>query len=462
MPRSLELSADGPAPVALRPDAPAPSGPTPSGPTPSGPAAGISTCDVVVRDLALDRQRAAAALPRLPAELASPSRLTTCVGFVAGGTCQGNSDSDRPVLDADGSALAYESLASDLVPDDTNVTRDVFQRRFMPVLNGAPVDFGAVQLDSQLTLGVPVVHSGFGPLADVSATVSGVNAGDFTVVAPDSCAGAVLHETDGCTVSVQFRPSGIGPRTATLEMRWRAGTTPLLVPLAGTGTRVPVPGFVFTPDPLDFGLNPVTKDSNPLVLVVTNNGDAPLHVNAVTVVGSGPTEFPNDYRITANTCTGAPVASGASCRVTVVQRALGVGVRPAELRFEDDVPPAAPRLIPVTGGGLQPTLLASPPVTQPGQVSRITGIAFPPGRPVSLTLDRMPGTTTAVADAAGGFVVPLVVFPHTDPGPRLLRASSTAAVGLPGAVTVSVAVTATTNYIVVPGTLQPPDFAVRS
>jgi hypothetical protein len=120
-------------------------------------------------------------------------------------------------------------------------------------------------------------------------------------------------------------------------LTWRGGSAPARIPLAGTGVKIPVPGLSVSPDPVDFGLRPVTQNSAPLAVTVTNTGDGPLHISAVTVAGSGPTEFPADYRITADTCTGVPVAPAGACQVTVAHRPLGVGVRPAALSFTDDV-----------------------------------------------------------------------------------------------------------------------------
>ncbi len=425
-------------------------------PAASGPPTGLSTCDIVVRDLVVDRARVAAGLPRLPAELASPSLRSDCAAFVAGGTCEGDGDSDFPVLDADGSAVAYTSRADDLVTDDTNRFSDVFLRRFTPGLTADPLDFGQVRLDQDLTLAVPVAHNGFGPLTVQTVKVGGTNADDFTAEAPDTCPDALLHETDRCLVTVRFKPGALGDRTATLLVTWRGGPAPLSVPLRGTGVKVPVAGFDVTPDPVDFGTRPVTQDSPQATVTVTNPGDGPLTVTGVAVVGGGPTTFPDDYRITGNTCAAGPVPPGGTCRVTLVQRPLGIGARPAALSF--DLAGIGTRLVPLNGAGTQPTLKANPPLAPAGRVSQVTGTAFPPGQRVTLTLDGMPTTTTVVAGPDGGFVTPLLVLPHTYAGPRQLHATVTVSAGLPTPVTVALSV----PFLVVPGTLQPPDFATRN
>ena len=46
----------------------------------------------------MDRQRAATGRPRLPAELASPSRVPACAGFRAGDTCEGRTPADNATV----------------------------------------------------------------------------------------------------------------------------------------------------------------------------------------------------------------------------------------------------------------------------------------------------------------------------------------------------------------------------
>jgi hypothetical protein len=96
-------------------------------------------------------------------------------------------------------------------------------------------------------------------------------------------------------------------------------------------------------------------------------------------------------------------------------------------------------------------------LSPPGRVSQLTGTAFPPEQNVTVTLDGMPGTTVVATDRDGNFTVGLVILPHTSAGPRQLHGTAT----LDRDVAAPVTVAATTDYLVVPGTLQPPDFSVR-
>ena len=53
------------------------------------------------------------------------SGVTTRVSVATDGS-QGDTHSSSPAISADGRYITYESQASNLVPGDTNATRDVF------------------------------------------------------------------------------------------------------------------------------------------------------------------------------------------------------------------------------------------------------------------------------------------------------------------------------------------------
>jgi hypothetical protein len=417
---------------------------------------GRSNCDVVVRDLVVDRQRESTGLPRLAAELASPSRLSNCRAFTAGATCEGGDDSGGPVLTANGSAVAYDSWAPDLVPADSNSESDVFVRRFTPTLRADPVDFGTVELGQSAIRAVPVQHVGFGPLTGGPVAIGGPNAGDFTVFPSQNCTGAILHATEQCVISVQFRPSVAGARAGELQVGPAGAPQPGKIPLAGTG-KEPPPGYRATPNPLAFGERGVLTPSAVQTVTVTNTGRGPLQLTAVTLTGTAPTGFPGDYEITGNTCLAAPVAAGGSCQVSVRHVPKAIGVRPAVLQIVEAGDPPVVHGVDLTGTGLAPAIAVKPPLAPPGQVVRVTGTNFPPGSTVRLALDGMPGQVRMDVAGDGTLSTQFLVLPHTATGRRLLRAVVIAPfpAGLAGTVQ------ATTEFLVVPGSLQPPDFTVR-
>ncbi len=71
-----------------------------------------------------------------------PGQVTALASTIGGAIDGGNNGSFNPSLSADGTALAFESLATDLVAGDTNGQRDVFYARLNPAtgsLSGGPI-----------------------------------------------------------------------------------------------------------------------------------------------------------------------------------------------------------------------------------------------------------------------------------------------------------------------------------
>ena len=425
--------------------------PPPAQPPP--PTDAPSHCDVVVRDLAHDEARAAAGLPRLPAELASPSLARNCgAELAADDTCEGDDASRHPALSANGGVVAFESDADTLVADDPNgAVQDVFARTFTPRLTAEPLDFFTIEPGSSTTGSARLEHAGFGPLLVESMTVTGANAAEFTVTG-ETCVGRVLHAGEACLASVRFAPGALGPRQAMLEVRYRGTGSPLAVPLSGIADVRPAQAFSAAPDPLPFGDDLTLSTNPPAAVTVTNNGTGQLRIDNVSLPTNGGTgKYPEDYAITENTCTNRTLRPGESCAVMLQHSPQGVGERPAVLRF-DDTAPNGPHLVGLQGSGTQPQLQFNPAVTPGGRVTSVFGSGFAPQRAVTLRLRDFPETITATTDAAGNFDAVLVVFPNTRTGERI--ADATVDGHQPP-------ITATASLLVVPGTASPPDFQNR-
>jgi hypothetical protein len=199
----------------------------------------VSHCDVVVRDLVADRDRASAGRPRASAELASPSLGNACAIRAAAITCEGDGDSERPALAADGGSVAYTSDAPSLVDGDGNRRTDVFKRAFIPGLRAEGLDFGTVTIGDSASRTATAQHVGFGPLGVAGVQLGGADAGDFAVV-QDDCTDQRLHSEGSCQVAVRFTPTAAGERRAELAIAHTGAPTPLVVPLRGNATT-PIP-----------------------------------------------------------------------------------------------------------------------------------------------------------------------------------------------------------------------------
>ncbi|GLZ39470.1 choice-of-anchor D domain-containing protein [Actinokineospora sp. NBRC 105648] len=408
-------------------------------------------CQVVVRDLVVDRARGTA---RLPGALASVAHDTDCppdVDPVEGDRCPGDSTpelySAAPSLSADGGRVAFESSASDLADDDSYFEDDVFVHTFEPGLTGDPVTFGTATVGDTVNRTVTVRHTGFGPLPVESVSLQG---NDFSTGA-DACTGAVLHVTGTCLVAVRFTPTVAGARDARLVIKVRGGRE-FTVDLSGTGSTRPVippnAEFAAGPDPLDFGPRLMLSDGPALPLTVRNNGGSPMMV-------TGTTADSPDFTVDATACLSAPVPPAGTCAVQVRFSPAGPSApaapsfRPGILTFTSTAP-GGPHLVAVRGEAVQPALDLNPAVISPGRVSTATGTGFPPGKPVTLTFRETVGSATVVSGANGRFSTQLLVFPKASIGPRTVVATVD-----------TTAIAAERPLLVVINTVSPAEFVGR-
>jgi hypothetical protein len=101
------------------------------------------------------------------------------------------------------------------------------------------------------TMTAVVRNTGNAPLRLTDAALSGVQAGDFAIIA-NACNGATLAPNATCAIDVQFTPTATGVRTASLDIRSAAGAKSLA--LSGIGSAAaPGPGVTIvqqgTPGP---------------------------------------------------------------------------------------------------------------------------------------------------------------------------------------------------------------------
>ena len=156
---------------------------------------------------------------------------------VTAGGAEAHGDSGAPSLSGDGRFVAFDSLASDLLPGDLARTRDVFERDLLVArLDPARLDYGSPVLVGTMgkSLGVNVANDGFGPLHVRAVSVDGVAAADFRVLS-DGCSGRTVQPLESCPIVVAFGPGGAGPRTARLVVSDDALGSPRASALDGLG-----------------------------------------------------------------------------------------------------------------------------------------------------------------------------------------------------------------------------------
>ncbi|HEX3737800.1 MAG TPA: choice-of-anchor D domain-containing protein, partial [Solirubrobacterales bacterium] len=199
------------------------------------------------------------------------------------------------------------------------------------VVEPLEIDFGEVGLDT--TAGpekVKITNEGLAPLQIEGVELSGADSGDFSFDDSD-CAGAI-KPGKSCEVEVEFEPSALGVREATLKVSQESGPT-VEVELSGEG--VPNPAATLTPATQDFGSHPAGGGSGPTeTFTLKSTGTTALHLGSVTIEGSGAGEFD----IGPDLCTGETLEPGESCQVAVTFEPGSIGAKEATLVVASDAP----------------------------------------------------------------------------------------------------------------------------
>ncbi|MFE5995638.1 hypothetical protein ACFQ6C_01930 [Streptomyces sp. NPDC056454] len=308
-----------------------------------------------------------------------------------------------------------------------------------------------------------------GASVEVTARLTGVTRGDQPV--GWSVTGAVLdpNPTDNATgtlVPVQDVP----PPTPTPTPPTPTPTPP--TPTPTPSTTAPAPPRPAPPAPRPPAPLPPVPLAGPGVVVraqpspgyvggkvvvtytVRNGRDATatglrLRLGLPGTIPSGPLPA----GCTAGLCTLPDLGPGASTVVRVVlspDRALRTTITATLTTTGTDANRADNRSrIPLRI--LQPKIVAVPAVGKPGFVTSVRGKDFPPGAPVKLSWD--PGITAAAAPTLpnpdGTFIAQLLILAKDRTGPRTITARG------PGFSPV------TTDFLVVLGTITPPDEVIR-
>jgi hypothetical protein len=190
-----------------------------------------------------------------------------------------------------------------------------------------PLSFGSQGLNTTgATQIVTVTNRGNAPFSITGLTMSGSHPADFSIVT-ETCTQTQVAPERSCTVSLAFRPTQPGGRTAELRVAHTdlALANPVLVPLGGTGMSQAV---ALDPSSADFGSLAVGSSSDPpRVVSLTNNGSTALTLQGGSVTG------PNvgDFVIASSTCSGATLSVGSSCSVGLRFRPGAGGSRSATL-----------------------------------------------------------------------------------------------------------------------------------
>lgn len=146
--------------------------------------------------------------------------------------------------------------------------------------------------------------------------LGGAAAADYLIDPASTCvSGASLAPGSSCRIDVRFAPASAGPRVAVLSVLSDA-TAPATVPLSGNGITGGTPVLSLSPAVIAL-TSTVNQPLQSQLLVLANDGPAPLHVSAIQA-GSGLLLL--DSSMTGGgSCAPVPftIAPGSSCTLVV-------------------------------------------------------------------------------------------------------------------------------------------------
>jgi hypothetical protein len=305
----------------------------------------------------------------------------------------GNDTSAFPAVTADGSSVAFSSLATNLVPGDT-------------------------------TSGIATTGS---TSAALVARVSIVVAGDIFVRDRTAARTSRVSVARGNEVEANghsFFPSisGTGRYVAFTSLATNLVATDRNETTPDVFVRDRPPRVAASPNPLDFGSSLLGSLGVTREATVRSTGITPARIGDITIGGRDA----GDFVVAANPCSGQTLAPGATCQVQVLFIGTANGDRVGTLRIANDA--GDPVTLRLTGTVGRPSLEVDPERGPPGTVVIATGSGFPAFAPITLrwsvgiTADPL---VPVVTDENGSFVTQVLVLPRDREGDRRLRATAT-------------------------------------
>jgi sugar lactone lactonase YvrE len=268
-----------------------------------------------------------------------------------------------------------------------NAIRRVQQPSINVTASPASLDFGTQAVQTTSTpRPATATSSGTSPATFSATTLGGANPGDFVVVS-DGCVGAVVASGAKCQVSVAFRPTAPGSRSATLQFNDNATGSPQTITLTGSGATLDV-----SPSAIAFDPQTQSIASSAIQVTVTNRGTSPVSILSLSFTGQNP----GDFSVAGDGCTNVSLNGGGSCTFGVVFTPQGLGSRMATLTITSSASDLM-RSVNVTGTGTPPVASAAiaPAIVAFGQAAVGTR-----STPVSITVTSTGTAALTITSAA--------------------------------------------------------------
>jgi len=230
-------------------------------------------------------------------------------------------------------------------------------------------------------------NTGNAALTLTSIALTSTNPGDFAQT--NTCGSSVAAGTN-CTISVTFKPTASGARTASVTLTDNATGSPQTVSLTGTGTATSAL-VSLSPTSLAFGNQSVDVTSTAQTVALSNTGNAALSITSLALTGTNASDFDQ-----SNTC-GSSLAAGANCTIAVMFTPSLTGTRAASLSISDNSS-GSPQTVPLSGAGTHDVILTWTASTTPGVVGYDVYRGTTSGGPYPTELNSTPINGTTYSD----------------------------------------------------------------
>lgn len=185
------------------------------------------------------------------------------------------------------------------------------------------LDFGTLTTGAESAAApLEVTNTGTAASAPLVTLLEGAGGPSFVVV-QDGCQGKSLAPQAKCAVQVKFRPTAVGPMTATFRASDPGGasaTTTL------TGTGIAPGALTITPAPFAYGDHAVGSKT-PHSFEVANTGGSATGALTLSLTGTDQGQF----QIVNDLCSGRPLAATGRCTVDVLFIPGSLGTKTASL-----------------------------------------------------------------------------------------------------------------------------------
>ncbi|WP_394779842.1 choice-of-anchor D domain-containing protein [Undibacterium sp.] len=235
-------------------------------------------------------------------------------------------------------------------------------------------------------------NSGSAALNIGSLSITGAAAADFLFAAGGTCAnGGVVAAGASCTVHAAFKPTATGARAAAVSITHNATGGSSTIALNGTGNAIPQASIAVSATSLSFGSVLINTASTAQGITVSNGGQTPLNLTAISLSGANAAVF----TLGGSCSTSAAVAAGASCSILVQAKPTVAGNFAATLNITSNASNGA-AAISLSGTGAAPlaVIAASPTAVAFGNQT----IGTPATQTVTLTnTGNIPAAFTSIA-----------------------------------------------------------------